>query len=146
MSDLSILELQAIRTRVEQVGKLSDGLVRVGVFRLGVDGLLAWIPGVGELYSVAAGGYILYLGLQAGVSAQTLATCGALMLGRTTIGAVPIAGALAADLFTAHRWSAKLVLKEIDRKLAAAGAPVRPTAGDRFRRMWSGKRPVASPA
>ena len=40
MIEPTFQELQAIRARVEQVGKLSDGLVRVGVFRLGVDGLL----------------------------------------------------------------------------------------------------------
>ena len=146
MSEPSVVELQAIRKRVEQVGKLSDGLVRFGVFRLGVDGMLAWIPGVGELYSTAAGGYILYQGVRAGVSAQTLATCGALMLGRTTMSAVPIAGALAADLFTAHRWSVKLLLKEIDRKLAAAGAPVKPGTGERLRNLWSGRRTTVSPA
>jgi hypothetical protein len=142
MTELTVQELQAIRQRVEQVGKLSDGLVRFGVFRLGVDGVLAWIPGVGELYSLAAGGFILYQGYRAGVSMKTLVTCLGLMLGRTTISAVPIAGAVAADLFTAHRWSAKLVLKEIDRKLADLGAPVaRPGV---WGRMWGGRRSAAA--
>ena len=145
MTEQSVPELLAIRKRVEQVGKLSDGLVRFGVFRLGVDGLLAWIPGVGELYSIGAGGYIIYQGYRAGVPLQTLATCAALLLGRTSISAVPLAGALAADLFTAHRWSAKLVLKEIDRKLVAMGAPVRPPESF-FRRAWAGRRPAATPA
>ena len=144
VAELSVVELQAIRKRVEQVGRLSDGLVRFGVFRLGVDGILAWIPGVGELYSAAAGCFIIYQGHRAGVSLKTLLTCAGLMLGRTTIGAVPLAGALAADLFTAHRWSAKLVLKEIDARLAAMGAPAR-TEGF-MRRMWSGRRPMASAA
>ena len=144
MVEPSVSELLALRKRVEQVGKLSDGLVRFGVFRLGVDGILAWIPGVGELYSAAAGAYILYLGVRAQAPMSTLATCGALMLGRTTIGAVPIAGALAADLFTAHRWSAKLVLKAIDQKLAAAGSPVRPRGW--MQRAWSGRRPQPATA
>jgi hypothetical protein len=144
MTELSVEDLQTIRRRVEQVGKLSDGLVRVGVFRLGVDGVLAWIPGVGELYSLAAGGFILYQGYRAGVSMKTLVTCLGLMLGRTTISAVPLAGALAADLFTAHRWSAKLVLKEIDRKLAELGqSAARPGV---WRRMWSAGKPAPSAA
>jgi hypothetical protein len=144
VNEPNMQELQAIRRRVEQVGKLSDGLVRFGVFRLGVDGVLAWIPGVGELYSLAAGGFILYQGYQAGVSLKTLVTCLGLMLGRTTISAVPIAGAVAADLFTAHRWSARMVLKEIDRKLADLGAPVaKPNA---WSRMWSGRRPAEARA
>ena len=89
MAELSVQELQAIRGRVEQVGRLSDGLVRFGVFRLGLDGILAWIPGVGELYSIAAGGFIIYQGWLAQVSPKTLLTCLGLMLGRTTISAVP---------------------------------------------------------
>ena len=144
MAELSVSELQAIRARVAQVGRLSDGLVRFGVFRLGVDGVLAWIPGVGELYSVAAGGYILYQGYRAQVPAKTLVTCAGLMLGRTTIGAVPLAGAIAADLFTAHRWSAKLVLKDIDRKLAERGSAVRREGF--VRRMWSGRTTPAGSA
>ena len=142
MAEVSVLELQAIRKRVEQVAKLSDGLVRVGVLRLGVDGILAWIPGVGELYSLGAGGFILYQGYRAEVPLKTLATCAGLMLGRTTLSAVTHAGELAADLVTAHRWSAKLVLKDIDAKLAAMGQPVRPESF--MRRMWSGRRPMAS--
>ena len=124
---------------------MSDGLVRFGVFRLGVDGMLAWIPGVGELYSLAAGGFILYQGYRAQVPMKTLVTCAGLLLGRTTIGAVPIAGAIAADLFTAHRWSAKLVLKDIDRKLAEMGSPVRREGF--VRRMWNSRaRASANPA
>ncbi len=141
MAEATIAELTAIRARVEQVAKLSDGLVKLGVFRLGLDGLLAWIPGVGELYSIAAGGYILYQGVRAGVPIGTLATCAALLLGRTTMTAVPLAGALAADVFTAHRWSARLVLKAIDRKLAQAGAPAKPAWAGMAGRVWSGRRP-----
>ena len=144
MIEPTVQDLQAIRARVEQVGRLSDGLVRFGVFRLGIDGVLAWIPGVGELYSAAAGGFIIYQGYRAGVSMKTLVTCAGLMLGRTTIGAVPLAGAVAADLFTAHRWSARLVLKEIDRKLADLGQPVRREG--MFRRLWSGRRTAAGVA
>ncbi len=144
MIEPTVLELQDIRRRVEQVAKLSDGLVKIGGLRLGLDGVLAWLPGVGEVYSTAAGGYILYQGVRAGVPVATLAKCGALLLGRTGITAVPLAGPLAADFFTAHRWSAQMVLKAIDKKLAAMGSPVQPATGGFMRRMWSGKRPMAS--
>ena len=144
MLEPTVSELQDIRKRVEQVAKLSDGLVKIGGLRLGLDGVLAWLPGVGEVYSTAAGGYILYQGVRAGVPLTTLAQCGALLIGRTGITAVPLAGPLAADFFTAHRWSAKMVLKAIDRKLAVMGAPVQSMSGGFMRRMWSGKRPVAS--
>ncbi len=144
MLEPTVSDLQDIRRRVEQVARLSDGLVKIGGLRLGLDGVLAWLPGVGEVYSTAAGGYILYQGVRAGVPLAVLAKCGALLLGRTGITAVPLAGPLAADFFTAHRWSAKMVLKAIDQKLAAMGAPVQPMPGGFLRRMWSGKRPMAS--
>ncbi len=143
MAELSVSELQKIRDGVALMGRLSDGLVRFGPLRLGLDGVLAWLPGVGELYSAGAGVYLIAQGVRAGVPVSTLATCAALMLGRTTITAVPLAGPLAADLLTAHRWSAKLMLKAIDARLAALGAPVQPVKRG-FGGLWSGKRPVAA--
>ncbi len=79
--------------------------------------MLAWVPGVGEIYSAGAATFILAQGVRAGVPAGVLGVAGALMASRTVITAVPIAGALAADLFTTHRWAAKLVVAAIDRKL-----------------------------
>jgi len=57
----------------------------------------------------------------------SLAFCALLMASRTTVSAIPLAGPLAADLFTAHRWSAKLVMRSIDAQLPvwarSGGAP-----------------------
>jgi hypothetical protein len=127
-------ELARIRDSVAIVGRLSDSLVRLGPFRLGLDAAVSWIPGLGEIYSVAAGGFIIVQGLRAGVPLHILAVCAALMMSRTTISAIPLAGPVAADLFTAHRWSARLVVRAIEAKLpawtqAAGGlAPVYATA------------------
>jgi hypothetical protein len=110
-------QLLKIRDSVALVGRLSDGLVRVGPLSLGVDGVLSWIPGLGELYSAAAGTFILVQGVRAGAPAPTLILAAGLMLSRTAVSAIPLAGPLAADLFTAHRWSARLVVAAIDRKL-----------------------------
>jgi len=125
-------QLASIRDSVAIVGRLSDSLVRFGRFRLGVDGVLSWIPVVGEAYSILAGGFIIIQGLRAGVPLHILLLCAALMASRTTVSAVPLAGPLAADLFTAHRWSAKLVIRAIDAQLPVSarsgGAPVFATA------------------
>jgi hypothetical protein len=112
-------QLARIRDSVAIVGRLSDSLVRLGPFRLGVDGALSWIPGVGEAYSMIAGAFIIVQGLRAGVPIYVLLLCAALMASRTTVSAIPFAGPLAADLFTAHRWSAKLVIRAIDAQLPA---------------------------
>jgi hypothetical protein len=127
-------ELRAIRDSVELVGKLSDGLVRFGPFSLGIDGVLSWIPGVGEIYNAGAAAFLLAQGARAGVPKGTLAVCGALMLTRTGVDAIPFAGAIASDLFTAHKWSAKLIARAIDKQLAAQGAD--PKGPQAQRRRW----------
>ena len=122
----SPVELARIRDSVAAVGRLSDSLVRIGPFRLGVDGILSWAPGIGELYSAAAAAFIIIQGLRAGVAPHILVICAALMGSRTLVSAIPLAGPVAADLFTAHRWSAKLVVRAIDAKLPLGSqAPVR---------------------
>jgi hypothetical protein len=62
----------------------------------------------------------------------------ALVLGIRTFGdAVPFAGPLFADLFTAHKWAAKMIVQAIDEKL---GEPVKATRGPR----WAGRGSVAA--
>lgn len=114
---LSPAELVRIRDSVATVGRLSDSLVRFGPFRLGIDGVLSWIPGVGEIYSTAAAAFIIGQGLRARVPAHILLVCGAMMGSRTVVSAIPLAGPAVADLFLAHRISAKLVVKAIDAML-----------------------------
>jgi hypothetical protein len=120
-------DLHAIRASVALVGRLSDGLIRIGPFSIGLEGVLSWIPGIGELYGSGAAAFLLIQGARARVPAGTLLIAAALMSGRTLISAIPLAGAAASDLLTAHRWSARLIIAAIDRRIAAdAGATPRP--------------------
>ena len=116
-------DLVKIRNSVALIGRLSDSIVRIGPFSLGADGVLSWIPVVGEIYSTAAAGFILVQGVRAGVPLGVLAACAALTAGRTVISAVPLAGPAVADLFTAHKWAARLVVAAIDKKLPAGTVP-----------------------
>lgn len=118
-------ERLAIRDSVGRIGRLSDSLVKLGPFSLGLDGILTWIPGVGEIYSIAAGGFIVVQGARAGVPVPVLAGAAALLLGRTVVSGVPIAGSIFADVFTAHRWAAAMVVHAIDRQLETGVAPRR---------------------
>ena len=130
-------DLKAIRDSVAMVGRLSDSIVRLGPFSIGIDGVLSWIPVVGELYSSAAAVFILVQGARAGVSPGALLACAALMGGRTLITAVPLAGPAVADVFVAHRWSAQIIVRAIDAKLTAkdgvAGQSSRRAPFDAFR-------------
>ena len=110
-------ELRSIRESINLVGRLSDSIVRFGPFSIGIDGVLSWIPAVGELYSMGAGAFILIQGARAGVSNAVLARA-AIILGLRTFGdAVPFAGPIFADLFTAHKWAAGMIVKAIDQRL-----------------------------
>jgi hypothetical protein len=131
-------ELAAIRRSVELVGRFTDGLLRIGPFRLGAEAALDWIPGVGEVYGSAAAIFLLVQGLRAEVPLKTLIGCAGLMFGRTLIAAVPVAGPLAADAMALHGLSARLIMRAIDRRLAEMDGPVRPA-----RRAWLGRRPAA---
>lgn len=131
-------ELAGIRRSVELVGRFTDGLLRIGPFRLGAEAALDWIPGVGEIYGSAAAIFLLVQGMRAEVPLRTLLGCGGLMFGRTLIAALPIAGPLAADALALHGLSARLIIRAIDKRLAEMDGPVRPA-----RRSWLGRRPAA---
>ena len=129
-------QLRSIRDQVRLLGRLSDSIVRLGPFSLGIDGVLSWIPAVGEIYSLGAGAFILAQGVRAGVPVSVLARA-ALILGARTLGdVVPFAGPVFADLFTAHKWAAGMVADAIDRQL---GAPARPARGQ----WWRARSAVA---
>jgi hypothetical protein len=114
-------ELLAIRDSVALVGRLSDSLIRFGPFSLGIDGILSWIPGVGELYSSAAGVFIVVQGARANVPLPILAGASLLLASRTLASTIPLAGAAFADLFVAHRWAAGMIVRSIDRQLNTEG-------------------------
>jgi hypothetical protein len=122
-------DLHSIRDSVALVGRLSDGLVQLGPFNLGLDGVLSWIPGLGDLYSTLAGGFIVVQGARAGVPGRVLGGAALLIGLRTVVGAVPIAGSAFADFFTAHKWAAAMILRSIDERLGSTAertpAPVR---------------------
>ena len=116
-------DLVKIRDSVAMVGRLSDNLAHIGPFRIGLDGVLSWIPGVGEIYSACAAGFILGQAVRARVPIHVLLGCAALMAARTGVSVAPLAGPLVADVFLAHRWSARMVVRAIDKKLGALPPP-----------------------
>ncbi|HEV2365697.1 MAG TPA: DUF4112 domain-containing protein [Caulobacteraceae bacterium] len=110
-------DLEAIRRSVLRIGTLSDGLIHFGPFGIGLDGILDWIPGAGEIYSVAAGAFLIVQGLRAKVPIIVLVIAAALMAMRALITALPLAGPPIADLFLAHRWAARLIARAIERRI-----------------------------
>ncbi len=117
MIDLTPAERLVIRRRVDFVGRLSDNLIHLGPFSLGLDGVLSWVPGLGEVYSVVAGVYILVQGVRAGVPPGVLVAAGLILGLRSLATVVPIAGAAFSDVFTAHKWAAAMIVRAIDQQV-----------------------------
>lgn len=98
----------------ESIKKLSDRVISLGPFGLGLDGLLTWIPGAGLVYSAGAGLFLLFTGLRAGVGLATLAQMAAYLLVDTATSEIPLVGDLADMLFPGHLMAAKALQKDIE--------------------------------
>jgi hypothetical protein len=123
------LDIQNRRAMIERIGRLSDNIVGIGPVSIGLDGILAWIPGLGQIYSLGAGGFLIFEGYRARVSPVVLVQVAAIILLRTAIDSgnfipfVDIFTSLIVDLFRGHRWAARLLTKAIDETLYLEGPP-----------------------
>jgi hypothetical protein len=119
----------------DQVKRVSDDMIRIGPWGLGLDGLLAWAPGVGTAYSLGAGGLLLYEAAQSGASKATLGKMAAWLAADSLFSGVPVAGWAIDTFFRGHLMAANLLKKDIELR---HGRPprneVRPDA-NRMRRL-----------
>lgn len=110
----SVADVENVWLSVERIKKISDRVIGIGPFGLGLDALLTWIPGLGTIYTVGAGGWLIILGLRVKAGPGTLAR----MLGYLTVdtitGTVPIAGDAIDALFPGHLLAAKALQKHIE--------------------------------
>ena len=98
----------------ERIKKLSDSLVKIGPWGLGLDGVLAWVPVAGTLYSVGSGGLLLYEGYKAQASAATLGRMAAYMMVNSALSDVPVVGWAMDTLFRAQLMAANALQKDIE--------------------------------
>jgi hypothetical protein len=115
-------EVRKARASIERIGKLADNLIGVGPVRIGLDGMLTWIPIVGAAYSLGAGAALIAAGVRARAPIGALAKVAAIVLARSGIGEAPIAGQIAVDLFRGHKWAADILTRAIDQTLYVEGA------------------------
>jgi len=114
MAKRSVGDIEKIWSNVEGVKKLSDRVVGLGPFGIGMDGLLTWVPFVGDAYTVGAGGWLMIQAVRARASASTMAAMAAYLLSDTATAAVPFAGAVVDTLFPAHLLAARALQKDIE--------------------------------
>lgn len=97
----------------ERIKRLSDDLVRIGPWGLGLDGVLAWVPIAGTVYSLGCAGLLLYEGVKAKATPWTLARMAAYMAANTAMSDVPVIGWAMDTLFRGQAMAAEALQKDI---------------------------------
>jgi hypothetical protein len=114
--------------RAQRIRQLSDRIVGIGPWGLGLDGVLAWVPVAGTAYSLGAAALLISEGIQAGASRATLARMAAYLGLDSVASGVPIVGWALDTVFTGHAFAARALQKDIEKRHgrpaeAAAEAP-----------------------
>lgn len=104
---------------VNIVKRLSDRIVGWGPFGLGMDGLLTWIPGAGEIFTVGAGAYLIVQAFRAGASTPTIVRMALYLVADATVTAVPLIGDLMDTFFRGHAMAATALQKDIESRHGA---------------------------
>ncbi|MDQ3564475.1 MAG: DUF4112 domain-containing protein [Pseudomonadota bacterium] len=109
--------------RLEKLGQLLDTVLPIpGTrFRIGLDGILGFIPGIGDAAGAAISAYLIFEAARLGVPIATLLRMAGNVAIDTVIGAVPVVG----DLFDIA-WKANLKnLALVRGQVVPAGVPGR---------------------
>ena len=122
----SHVDLHNIRLAVERLKKLSDRIVGIGPFGVGLDGVLSFTPVAGVVYSAASGAMLLLQAIRARASPGVIFQMSVLLVINTLLdvpGGTPLGifSGIADTLFTAHKWSADALLKHMDETLYVEG-------------------------
>lgn len=113
MANQSIADIEKVWSRVEGIKKVSDRVIGIGPFGLGLDGLLAWVPGVGLAYGLGAGAFLMVSALQAKASPATLVRMAGYLLADNATDAVPVVGWAVDTIFPGHLMAARALQKDI---------------------------------
>ncbi len=107
-----------------RIKRLSDDLIKIGPWGLGLDGVLAWVPIAGTVYSLGTGALLLYEGIQAEAKPWTLTRMAGYMLLNSALSDVPVVGWAADTLFRGQMMAANALQKDIEARYGPADATV----------------------
>lgn len=102
--------------RAQRISYLLDYSIRlplVGI-RIGLDGLVGLIPGVGDAIGGLAAFYMIILADRAGYSSSTKLKMALIAFADFAIGLVPIVGDIADFFFKGHRHLARVMANELE--------------------------------
>jgi hypothetical protein len=117
-------DLERIWTNVGAVRKISDRIVGLGPFGVGLDGLIAMLNtnpvtaplgiAADQVYTWGAGGWLLLQGLQARASGWTLTRMAFYLVIDSAVSAVPILGSVMDLFFQGHAYAGRALQKDIE--------------------------------
>jgi|SRR5215472_1026609 len=142
MSSITQHQAHAAWIRAEKIKRITDRLVSVGFFSVGLDGLLAFVPVAGTLFSLAAGATLIWEAAQVRASKATLGRMILYVGARSLVSVIPVEGWLADFVFRGHMFAANALQKDI---AARFGAPPRAAIAEARRRPFAPRSPLASP-
>jgi hypothetical protein len=100
----------AVTGRISKLSWFLDEAISLpGGYRIGWDGIVGMIPGLGDLLGLAASGYILYLAAQGGVGKAVLVRMAFNVLLESAVGSIPIIGDLFDFVFKANTRNLQLL-------------------------------------
>jgi len=114
------------KRRLESLAWLLDSSIRLPRtnFRIGLDGLIGFIPGVGDIFGGVMSSYIIAEAARMGLPKSTLIRMTYNVLVETLIGMIPVAGDLFDIAWKANNRNIKLLQAHV-------GDPRRTTTKDR---------------
>jgi Domain of unknown function (DUF4112) len=126
---------RAALRRVEKLAYWLDDRYRLpGTrFRIGFDGIIGLIPGIGDAITSMLAGYIVYEAWRLGIPAATLLRMVANLGIDAVVGIVPLVGDLLDFGFKANRRNLRLLLRYLAERGAFGPAAVVPVAPARSR-------------
>lgn len=108
---------QARLDRIRRVARLMDA--RYGIpftrYRIGLDGLVGLIPGVGDTVGLAVSGWMIAEAVRAGAQRRTIARMAGNAMIDWAVGSVPVAGDLFDFAFKSHQRNAALLAADLER-------------------------------
>ena len=126
-------------SNAERIRRVSDELIKLGPWGIGLDGVLAWVPGANVLYSLGAGGLLMYEAAAAKAAPATLVRMGLYVTANTAMDGVPVLGWAMDTLFRGHAMAARALQKDIEKRY---GRPAE--AEPRGRRSWRFSAPAGA--
>ena len=119
--------IRHIWNQAELIKKLSDRVVGLGPFGIGMDGLLAFIPGANLIYGVGAGGLLIAHAFRAEAEAGTIAKMVAYLAfdNLSDLIPIPFAGSVIDALFPGHLLAAKALQHDIEMRYGPMREPKR---------------------